>query len=142
MRVLAATMAGAGHFGPLVPFVSACSAAGHEGRVAAPASFADMVRQAGFTHVPLDDADPAELGAVFGTLPGLSVQAASTRVVREVFAGVNARAALPGLRAAVREWKPDLILREGLECASYVVAESENVPPAIASVASCGESLA
>jgi len=142
VRVLAATMAGAGHFGPLVPFVSACSAAGHEVRVAAPASFADMVRQAGFTHVPLDDADPAELGAVFGTLPGLSVQAASTRVVREVFAGVNARAALPGLRAAVREWKPDLILREGLECASYVVAESENVPPAIASVASCGESLA
>jgi hypothetical protein len=92
------------------------------------------VRQAGFTHVPLNDVDPAELGAIYGALPGLSVQAAGTRVVREVFAGVGARAALPGLRAAVREWKPDLILREGLECASYVVAESENVPHATVAI--------
>jgi UDP:flavonoid glycosyltransferase YjiC (YdhE family) len=127
-------MAGAGHFGPLVPFASACSAAGHDVRVAAPASFADTVTQAGFTHVPLDDADPGELGAIFETLSGLSIQAASVRVVREVFAGVNARAALPGLRAAVREWKPDLILREGLECASFVVAESEDVPHATVAI--------
>jgi hypothetical protein len=31
MRVLFATTANAGHFGPMVPFARACVAAGHEG---------------------------------------------------------------------------------------------------------------
>jgi UDP:flavonoid glycosyltransferase YjiC (YdhE family) len=129
-----ATTAGAGHFGPLVPFASACAVAGHEVRVAAPTSFADSVRGAGFTHVPVADGDPAELGDIFGTLPALSFEEAQARVLREVFAGVDARAALPGLRAEVRQWQPDLILREALEIASCVVAESEDIPTATVAI--------
>jgi UDP:flavonoid glycosyltransferase YjiC (YdhE family) len=134
MRLLVATTAGAGHFGPLVPFASACAAAGHEVRVAAPVSFADLVRRAGFIHVPVADADPAELGAIFGTLPGLSFEEANKRVMRDVFAGVDARAVLPGLTAAVRDWRPDLILRETTEYASYVVAECEDIPTATVAI--------
>jgi UDP:flavonoid glycosyltransferase YjiC (YdhE family) len=96
MRVLVATTAGSGHFLPLVPFASACAAAGHEVRVAAPASFAGAVGRAGFVHVPVDDGDPAELGAIFATLPSLSLDEANTAVMRDVFAGVDARAFLPG----------------------------------------------
>ena len=40
MRVLLATTANDGHFGPLAPFARAIRAAGHEVRVAAPASYA------------------------------------------------------------------------------------------------------
>jgi len=39
MRVLVSTTANDGHFGPLQPFARACTAAGHEVRVAAPASY-------------------------------------------------------------------------------------------------------
>lgn len=134
VRLLVATTANAGHFGPLVPFASACAVAGHEVRVAAPMSFADPVRRAGFIHVPVADADPAELGAIFGTLPSLSLEEANTRVVRDIFAGVDARAVLPGFTAAVRDWRPDLILRETTEYASYVVAESESIPTATVAI--------
>ena len=58
MRVLFATTANDGHFGPLLPVVRACVDAGHEVRVAAPESYAAAVTSAGFAHVPFADAPP------------------------------------------------------------------------------------
>jgi len=129
MRALVATTAGAGHFAALLPFAAALRDAGHAVRVAAPASFASAVRRAGFAHVPLADAPPHELGTVLARLPGLSREnAASAVMVSEVFAGLYARAALPAMRAVVEAWRPDLLLRETAEFASYVVAERTGVP--------------
>jgi len=128
MRVLVATTAGAGHLGPLVPFASALSAGGHEVVVAAPASFAGPVERAGFVHRAFADAPEDELGAIFATLPGKSNDEANGTVIRDVFARVDARAALPGMRAVVEEWQPDLILREATEFASYLVAEAAGIP--------------
>lgn len=121
MRVLLATTAGAGHFGPMVPVARALLHAGHEVRVAAPASFAPVIRRAGLAHVPFTDAPPEELGAVFAQLPLLPRIQANTLAIREVFGRINTRAALPGVRAIVKEWRPDVILREPAELASYVV---------------------
>lgn len=128
MRVLVATTAGAGHFAPLVPFARACAEAGHDVRVAAPGSFADTVGRAGFVHVPLADASPAALGAAFARIPALTMQRANDHVIREVFGGLDAEAALPGLRALVADWRPDVLLREPAEVASYVVAQESGLP--------------
>lgn len=122
MRVLAATTAGAGHFAGLLPFARACARAGHEVRVAAPASFARTVESAGLLHEPLADADPTALGAVFGQIPELSMQKADELVVREVFGHLNLDASVPGLSRVLDEWRPDVVLREPAELASYVVA--------------------
>ncbi len=128
MRVLTATTGGAGHYAALVPFARALEASGHEVRVAAPASFAESVRAGGLSEERLDDASPAALGAVFARLPSLSMLEANRVVVREVFAGLDAHAVLPGLRALVDRWHPDVILREPAEFASYVVAEERGIP--------------
>jgi UDP:flavonoid glycosyltransferase YjiC (YdhE family) len=128
MRVLVATTAGAGHFAPLVPFAAALRDAGHAVRVAAPAAFAPVVRRAGFDHVPLADPPPAEIGPVFARLPSLSLEAANAVIVREVFCGIDARAALPAMQAEADQWRPDVILRETAEFASYLVAERTGVP--------------
>ncbi len=128
MRVLAATTGGAGHFAALVPFARALQASGHEVRVAAPASFAESVLAAGLREERLDDTSPAALGAVFARLPSLSMLEANRVVVREVFAGLDAQAVLPGLRALVDRWHPDVIVREPAEFASYVVAEERGIP--------------
>jgi UDP:flavonoid glycosyltransferase YjiC (YdhE family) len=128
VRVLVATTANVGHLGPVAPFAKACVAAGHEVRVAAPASFAAAVEGVGLRHVPVGDPPEAELSAVFETLPRLTLEEANTVVMRDVFAGIDARAALPGMAAAVREWRPDLVLRETAEFASYVVAEQYDIP--------------
>jgi len=128
VRVLVATTAGAGHFGPLVPFAAACRDSGHEVRVAAPASFASAVQRAGFDHVPVADGPADELRAVFQGLSRLSLEEANAAVAREVFGRIDARAALPGMEAAASEWRPDVILRETAEFASFVVAEAHGIP--------------
>jgi UDP:flavonoid glycosyltransferase YjiC (YdhE family) len=58
----------------------------------------------------------------------MSMLEANRVVVREVFAGLDAHAVLPGLRAVVDEWHPDVIVRETAEFASLVVAEERGIP--------------
>ena len=81
MRVLVATTAGAGHFGPIVPFALACAAAGHEVRVAAPLSLGTVVAQTGLECVPLADPSEAELASVFPALPTLSLEESNATVI-------------------------------------------------------------
>ena len=128
IRVLVSTTAGAGHLGPIVPFARALVDAGHEVVATAPASFAASIEKAGFTHAPFADVPPDELAAVFARLPGLSNRDANALVMTEVFGRIDARAALPGVQALVDRWRPDLVLRDSAEFASYVVADIEGIP--------------
>lgn len=128
MRVLMATTAGAGHFGPLVPFADALHRAGHDVLVAAPASFAPAVERAGHAHHPFADADQDELRAVFETLAGKSNDEANAVVIGEIFGRIDTRAALPAVTAVVRDWRPDLVVRESCEFASYLAAEAAALP--------------
>ena len=128
MRVLCATTANDGHFGPLLPFARALAHAGHEVRVAAPASYADVVAKAGFAHEPFADAPRELIGPVMGRLPTLAFEDADDLVIREVFARIDAQAALPSLVETVERWRPDLMLRESAELASLAAAERADVP--------------
>ncbi|MGH9117886.1 MAG: hypothetical protein ACRD0A_08405 [Acidimicrobiales bacterium] len=128
MRVLIASTAGAGHFGPLVPFARACLEAGHEVLVAAPASFASAVAAAGLGHVPFADVPPEIMGPVFARLPSLTEDEANDVVIGDVFGRLDARAALPGVTATIASWRPDIVLREPCEFASLVAAEWFGVP--------------
>ena len=104
MWVLVATTAGAGHFGPLVPFANAVGAAGHDVVVAAGESFAPVVERAGFVHRPFADAPREELEAVFASLSGVPNDEGNVIVVRDVFARIDSRAALPGMGGRGEEW--------------------------------------
>ena len=112
MRVLVSTTAGSGHFGPLIPFCVACRDAGHEVRVAAPASFAGAVAGAGFEHAPFADVAPEVMGPIFGRLPELSMEEANVMVIGQIFGRLDEQAALPGVMAAIDRWRPDLVMRE------------------------------
>ena len=50
-----------------------------------------------------------------------------TIAASEIFAGVNAAAALPKLQATIREWRPDLVVRESVEYGALVAAEAAGV---------------
>lgn len=128
MRVLFSTTAGSGHFGPLVPFARACQAAGHDVRVAAPASFSGAVTGAGLAHISFADVPADLMGAVFARLPALGFEEANQVVMADVFGRLDAHAALPGVRAAIEQWQPDVVLREPCEFASLVAAERARVP--------------
>src|SRR5688572_13495232 len=130
MRVLFATTGNDGHFGPLLPFARAYAAAGHEVRVAAPESYAEAVRRAGFAHEPFGDAPPELIGPVMASLPGLPFEEADSTVIREVFARIDAQAGLPAVTETVARWRPDVVLRESAELASLAAAERFGVPHA------------
>ncbi len=128
MRVLFATTANDGHFGPLRPFARAFADGGHDVRVAAPASYAEAVTRAGFVHEPFDDAPPELIGPVMTRVPTLSFEESNRVVLREVFARIDAQAALPALDEIMARWRPDVVLRESAELGSLAAAERAGVP--------------
>ncbi len=128
MRILFASTAGAGHLGPLVPVARACLAAGHDVVVTAPASFAGAVERSGLAHFAFDDVPAEVLGPIFAQLPHLSTEEANRIVVRDVFAGHDARAALPGVNRVIDEWWPHLVVRDPAEFGSLAAALRAGIP--------------
>jgi UDP:flavonoid glycosyltransferase YjiC (YdhE family) len=128
VRVLFSTTAGAGHFGPMVPVAHACRAAGHAVAVAAPASFAASVADAGLDHLPFPDVPAEVMGAVFARLPSVPREEANRIVITEVFGRLDAQAALPTLLEIIRDWRPDVVVRDPAELGALVAAERSDVP--------------
>ncbi len=128
MRVLLACTRGAGHFNPMVPFADACLRAGHEVLVVGPPLLAETARRAGYGFHAGAAPPDEEMGPVWGRIPSLTYEKAEQLVIGEIFATLNVRAMLPGMRSAFAEWRPDVVVREPAEFASAVVAEEVGVP--------------
>jgi hypothetical protein len=128
VRVLFSSTRGAGHFNPLVPFARAFERAGHDVLVAGPPVLADTARAAGFEFSQFDPPPEDELQEVWGGVPDLPPEEANRVVVSQIFGRLNTTAALPGLRAACEEWKPDLVLRDPNEYGSALAAELHGIP--------------
>lgn len=56
------------------------------------------------------------------------IDRANASMIREFFARVDTRAALPALRAIVADYEPDVIIRESWEFASTLVSEPFGIP--------------
>jgi len=111
----------------MVPFIEACRRGGHEVLVVGPPGVDETVQRAGYPFACGGAPPEEQLGPLWAQIPTLSYDEAERLVIGEIFATLNVRAMLPGMRAAVREWRPDVILREPAEFASAVVAEEEGV---------------
>jgi UDP:flavonoid glycosyltransferase YjiC (YdhE family) len=130
MRALFSSTRGAGHFNPLVPFARAFERGGHEVMVAGPPDLAGPVDAAGFAFWQFDPPPEDELGAAWGRVPQLPPEEANQVVVGEIFGRLNTTAALPRLRAAFEEWRPDVVLRDPNEYGAALAAEQYGVPHA------------
>jgi UDP:flavonoid glycosyltransferase YjiC (YdhE family) len=128
VRALFTSTRGAGHFNPLVPFARAFERAGHEVMFAAPPDLSAAVEAAGFRFWQFDPPPEGELGAIWGRVPELPPEEANVVVVRDIFGTLNTSAALPRMRAAVEEWRPDVVLRDPNEYSGALAAEQHGVP--------------
>ena len=130
MRALFSSTRGAGHFNPLVPFARAFERDGHGLLFAGPPDLAGAVDAAGFEFWQFDPPPEDELGAVWARVPELPPGEANEVVVGEVFGRLNTTAALPRLRAAFEEWRPDVVVRDPNEYGSALAAELDGIPHA------------
>lgn len=129
MRLLFATTAGVGHFGPLAPFALAAVDAGHDVIVAAPGGFERTVREGGFEFWPLGERSQADAGAMFARIGAAgSFEAANMVMLRDGFAGIVARAALPAMLSLFEAWRPDVVVREAAEFSSLAAARRHGIP--------------
>jgi UDP:flavonoid glycosyltransferase YjiC (YdhE family) len=128
MRILLTTRGSAGHVLPLAPFGHAARRAGHEVLVVAQRQHEGNVARTGLPHAPVDDPDPDEWRARLSEFMDMTIDDANCAMVGEFFARVDTTAALPGLRAVVESWRPDVIVRETWEYASALVADLYAIP--------------
>src|SRR5687767_12599418 len=117
MRVMFTTTGSAGHLGPLVPFADAVRRAGGDVLIATRESSAAHARATGFDVWAFADAPATLRRATMESLRGLPVQEANARMASDVFGGMDARAALPGLLEACATWRPDVLVSEPSEFA-------------------------
>jgi UDP:flavonoid glycosyltransferase YjiC (YdhE family) len=128
MRILMTTIRGEGHMRPLLPFADAFRARGHDVLIAIPEEGTSLVLEAGHEAWALPQAPAAVSDAVFARTQGAGPEEANRIVIGELFAGVHARAAIPGVVGAVAEWQPDVLLYETCEFAAPLVAECAALP--------------
>jgi UDP:flavonoid glycosyltransferase YjiC (YdhE family) len=141
MRILISTTREAGHFGPLIPFANAFLRAGHEVLVTAATSVAPMIERAGLDHWPFADPPDDVRDPIFADVRTMSDEDAAVRVIGDVFVRIDARTALPGVDAAIRSWRPDVVVYESTEYAAPLAAERAGIPAVLVSVFLSGEEM-
>jgi len=130
IRVLFSSTRGAGHLNPLLPFADACRRAGDEALICGPPPAAAAVESSGHAFWELAAPPGDELDAVWSTVPSLPPEEQNAVVIREIFGRLNTSAALPRLRQACEEWRPDVVVRETAEYGSALAAELHGIPHA------------
>ena len=130
MRILFSSTPLAGHFGPMAPFVRASVRAGHDAMVVGPAALAAPAEDTGAAFWAVAEPDAERMARAFEVLRGLSHADANRWMIGEIFGRLRSEAALPGLREAIRSYRPDLVLREMAEFGAAVAAEVHDLPHA------------
>ena len=137
MRVLLTFAGGPGHFLPLLPLARAAERAGHTLAVAHRDDplVTDMVRAEGFASFPIDAARVLYPGIV----PILEVNRdLAESYARDSFGTAIARERLPGLLQLIRDWEPDLVVRDEMDYASAIASEAAGLPQATVLVIAAG----
>jgi UDP:flavonoid glycosyltransferase YjiC (YdhE family) len=143
MRVLFSNLAGSGHFHPLVPTARALQQAGHEVAFATPEESHEAVKASGFQvfaagigfqellsqrmglspeqmlarQVEMANLSPEQRMGAMGAMVGMFVEGFTTP-------------RLPQMVAVCEQWRPQLIVRESMECSAVLVGEKLGIPQA------------
>jgi UDP:flavonoid glycosyltransferase YjiC (YdhE family) len=122
------TRAGAGHFGPLVPFAKAFLRNNDEVVFVAPAESAAMIAGAGFDHELIPDPPTEGRAELFARARRMSWDEANVVVVRDLFVATDTPANFPHVVNAIETHRPDVVLWEASDFAAALAAEATGVP--------------
>jgi UDP:flavonoid glycosyltransferase YjiC (YdhE family) len=138
MRILFTFIGGLGHFDPLEPVARASVAAGHDVAVACAGGLTARVESAGFQGLATSAPRPAGPPARDMTpLSRVDAHAAEIEFA-ENFAGKGARRHADAIQAHIREWRPDIVVRDEADFGSAIAAELWGIPIATVLVLASG----
>ena len=123
MRVLLSSTDGAGHFGPLRPFIGALAARGDDVLIVVPPRLEATVSAIGQPFVVSAEPPAEALAALRERFSSVSGDEAARLGNRVLFGRLWTAALLPAVERACREWRPRLVLHEAAEYASAIAAE-------------------
>jgi UDP:flavonoid glycosyltransferase YjiC (YdhE family) len=126
MRVLFTTQVGSGHWRPLAPFARALAEEGHMVAFASRPIFCSIIAEHGFRGFPIGRDDWLAQSQQPAQRAGPEQ---SDAVLFDQFIPRAARD-LPALLGLVRDWRPDVLVRETTEFAACVAAECMGLPHA------------
>ncbi len=137
MRILFTFTGGSGHLLPLVAIARAAQASGHGVAIAGSRSTLSSIETYGFTAFPTS---PPRAGS--NSLPSEKVEPIDLQreneTMRVGFAGTGARRHVEKLPAIVREWGPDVLVRDEVDFGTAIVAEVLDIPCASVLVLAAG----
>jgi len=135
VRFLAAcSLGGASHLQSLVPFLNEARRGGGQTLVVGPPALADLVKATGHPFLAGGEPSEAQVRPIRERLPVLPAHEASVLANRELFGRLAATPMLAPMEGAVRDWRPDVILRDPCEYASAVVAARLGIPAATVAI--------
>jgi UDP:flavonoid glycosyltransferase YjiC (YdhE family) len=123
VRVLLSSTGGAGHFGPLRPFIEALVARGDELLIVVPPQLEAAVSAMGQPFVVSAEPPAEQLTALWERFSIVSGHETAILGNRELFGRLWTAALLPTAQRACREWRPQLVLHEAAEYASAIAAD-------------------
>jgi UDP:flavonoid glycosyltransferase YjiC (YdhE family) len=137
VRALFTTHSIHSHWHPQVPLARALEAAGHEVAFASTPTFCATIEAGGFKAFPAGRRDtPEERQAREERRAGLTPLEDTDFTVGEVFGREVGERNLPDLLTIVRDWRPDVVVRENTEIAGAIVAESAGIAHAVLQITS------
>jgi UDP:flavonoid glycosyltransferase YjiC (YdhE family) len=135
MRLLFSTTHGTGHVTPLLPYVHAARAAGHDVLLAGTPPIAPTAEREGLAYHPLTWPHEDVLIAARARIAEREGLPRMQAAASDLFVGAYAAAALPDLLELVETWRPDVVVYETAEVAAAIAADTYNVPAVRVSVA-------
>jgi UDP:flavonoid glycosyltransferase YjiC (YdhE family) len=128
MRIMFCTRAGAGHFGPLVPFAKAFLRNNDDVVFVAPAESAAMIAGAGLDHHLIPNPPVEGRAEMFAQARQMGWDEANVLIVRDMFVRMDTPANFPHVVDAIETWHPDVVLWEASDFAAALAAEATGVP--------------
>ena len=140
MRILFTFIGGLGHFHPLAPVARAAAAAGHEVAVAGSGGLTARIEAAGFRAFATS-APPSRTTAApprdLTPLEPVDARAAEVEFA-ENFADKGARRNATAIQQHIRDWSPEIVVRDEADLGSAIAAEMMGIPTATVLVLAAG----
>ena len=127
MRILFTFIGGSGHLHPLVPVARAAVAAGHDVAVAGGGTMVPKIEAAGFTAFATSRPRPESFVGADDKIEPIDL-AREDETMRVGFAGTGARRHAAVLPDIIREWRPDILVRDEVDFGTAIVAELLGIP--------------